>query len=247
VENVAVVTAAGSGIGAGVAKELAERGYHLVLLSPSGSAQKLAKELGGVGMKGSITSERDIEALRDLALDTYGYVTAVFAGSGHARGSIDHTGRRLDLNEDGNLLDLTDDIWREAFEMYYLGVVRLARILTPVILKNENGGAIVNLSASAAQEPSFAYPTSSTIRRALSGFTKLYSDRYGKTGIRMNNLLPGYLDNWDWPAALTQNTPLNRAGSVREVAKVAAFLLSDDASFVTGQDILVDGGFVRKI
>lgn len=243
----AVVTAAGSGIGAGVARELARRGYNLALLSPSGSAERLAAELDCVGLQGTIENDKDVEMLRDVALDRFGQIDAVFAGTGHAAGSSDHSGHHFDRNAQGNLLNMSDDDWRRAFDLYFLGIVRVARVVTPALLKNSSGGSIVNLSASAAQEPCFAYPSSSTVRRALSGFAKLYSDRYGSSRIRMNNVLPGYLDNWEWPTALSQNTPLGRLGTVQEVATVAAFLLSEEASFITGQDILVDGGYVRTV
>jgi NAD(P)-dependent dehydrogenase (short-subunit alcohol dehydrogenase family) len=81
---------------------------------------------------------------------------------------------------------------------------------------------------------------------ALAGFTKLYSDRYGRDGIRMNNILPGFIENWPMSAELKKTVPMARPGSMAEVAKTAAFLLSADSGYVTGQNIVVDGGLTRS-
>ena len=131
--------------------------------------------------------------------------------------------------------------------IYLLNVIRIPRHVTPQMERQENGGSIVNISAFAAMEPSYAYPASSTIRSALSGFTKLYADRYARAGIRMNNILPGYLENWEWSEDVLNSIPAARAGTLEEIAKTAAFLLSADAGYITGQNILVDGGVNRAI
>ncbi len=243
---VAIVTAAGSGIGAACAKELAVRGYELILMARSQTAATLAELFGGVGIQGSVTNPDDLKRLVDLALQTYGRIDAVLNNTGHAPGSSTPSGRRYDPAAEAHLLDVSDEDWHETLDLYYLNVVRMARLVTPHMQRNK-GGAVVNISAFAAREPSYAYPTSSAIRPALAAFTKLYADRYARDGIRMNNLLPGYLDNWDWPEALIESIPAARAGTPEEIAKTAAFLLSSDAGYITGQSILADGGLNRSI
>jgi len=245
-QSVAIVTAASSGIGAACARKLANQGYKLVLMSRSDAVNTLATELNGVGIKGTVTIEKDLIKLIELALESYGHIDAVVNNTGHAKGSIQPSGKRYDPNAESHLLDISDQDWHHYIDLYFLNVVRMTRIITPYMQK-QGSGAIVNISAFAASEPLYAYPASSTIRFALSGFTKLYADRYARQGIRINNILPGYLDNWEWSKTLLESIPAGRAGTVEEVAHTTAFLLSNEASYITGQNILVDGGLNRSI
>ncbi len=231
-EKVAIVTAAGSGMGAACARELAEQGYAVALMSPSGRAEDLAKELGGLGLTGSVTERADLESLVGETLDRYGRIDGVVNSTGHPAS--------------GEILELTDEQWHGALDLVVLNVVRIARLVTPAMLR-QGGGAIVNVSTFSAFEPSPAFPLSSSLRAALAGFAKLYADRYAVEGIRMNNVLPGYIESFEIDEETRESIPMRRRGSVAEIAKTAAFLLSDDSGYITGQNIRVDGGLTRSV
>lgn len=229
---VAIVTAAGRGIGAACARELAGRGYAVALMSRSEAASELAQELGGIGMSGSVTEPADLAKLVDATVSAYGRVDAVVNNTGHpAR---------------GELLELTDDDWHSGLDLLFMNVVRMARLVTP-LMKDVGGGAMVNISTFAAEEPSLEYPVSSALRAALSGFTKLYADRHATDGIRMNNILPGFVGSHPVQDETRDSIPMRRVAAVEEIAKTAAFLLSPDAGYITGQNMRVDGGLGRSL
>lgn len=243
---VAIVTAAGSGIGAACARALAERNYDLVLMSRGDGAGQLAEALGATAIQGSVLETADLERLVETALDAHGRIDGVVNNTGHAPHSTAVVGREYDPGGETHLLDIPDDDWHLTLDLYFLNVVRMARLVTAPMTQR-GGGSIVNISAFAAAEPHGSIPTSSTIRAALTGFTKLFADRYGAHNIRMNDVLPGFLDNYTWPESLIRSIPMARSGAVAEVAATVAFLLSADAGYVTGQSIVVDGGMNRSV
>jgi NAD(P)-dependent dehydrogenase (short-subunit alcohol dehydrogenase family) len=165
-------------------------------------------------------------------LDRHGRIDAV----------VNHTGHP----PKGDLLAISDSDWHTGLDVVLMNVVRMARLVTPVMEK-AGRGAIVNISTFAAFEPDADFPVSASLRAALGSFTKFYADRYAKAGIRMNNILPGFIDSLPEKAERTARIPMGRYGTADEVAKTAAFLLSDDAGYITGQNILVDGGLVRGL
>lgn len=231
-EKVAIITAAGQGIGAAVARELAAAGYRVSLLSNSGGALALAQELGGIGLTGSVTAPSDLARLVESTLAHYGRIDAVVNNTGHP--------------PKGELLDISDDDWHRGLDLLILNVVRMARLVTPIFIR-QGGGAIVNISTFSAFEPELAFPVSSSLRSGLAGFTKLYADRYAADGIRINNVLPGYMDNYPESAANLAKIPMQRYARVQEVAKAVCFLLSDDAGYITGQNLRVDGGITHSV
>ena len=143
-----------------------------------------------------------------------------------------------------DLLSISDEMWLENFEMLFLSVVRMARLVTEPMQKS-GGGVIVNISACDSQEPSLGTPFSGTLRAAMEGFTKLYAKRYKADKIRMISIAPFFvadsmdeLEGWDVPNDLIFGRPATYA----EFAKTVAFLVSDDAKFITGTTLKVDGG-----
>lgn len=230
-ERVAIVTGAGRGIGAAVAAELAGRGYRLAVLSPSG-APAAVRNLGALGIAGSVTNPADLARVVDAALERFGRIDAVVNSTGHpARGP---------------LLELTDADWLAGVDLLLLNVVRMARLVTPVFLR-QGGGSVVNVSTFSAFEPGAAFPISSALRAALGGFAKLYADEYAARGIRMNNVLPGFVESYPVDAETVRRIPMGRPGTLGEIARTVAFLLSGDAGYITGQNLRVDGGLTRSV
>jgi NAD(P)-dependent dehydrogenase (short-subunit alcohol dehydrogenase family) len=231
-DRVAIVTAGGSGMGAGAARRLAADGFRVAVLSSSGKGEALARELGGLGVTGSNQSLADLQRLTDAVLAAWGRIDVLVNSAGH--------GPR------GPLLELTDDDWQRGMEVYFLNVVRPTRLVTPV-MQRQKPGVIVNISTFAAFEPDPVFPTSGVFRAGLAAFTKLYADRYAAENIRMNNVLPGFIDSLPEKAEFRERIPLRRYGKTREIADVIAFLASDGAAYITGQNIRVDGGVTRSV
>jgi NAD(P)-dependent dehydrogenase (short-subunit alcohol dehydrogenase family) len=228
--KVAIVTAAGRGIGAAIARKLAADGYCVALLSPSEPITKLASELGGLAVQGSVTVPADLQALVHRTMARWGRIDALVNNAGHP--------------PKGPLLDITDGQWQSGFEMVFLSAVRMTRLVTPHMIAG-GGGAIVNISSYAALEPETDFPMT-TLRAALGAWTKLYADTYAPSKIRMNAVLPGFTDSLPVKAERRARIPMGRYAKPEEIAAVVAFLLSNEAGYVTGQNIRVDGGITRS-
>lgn len=230
--KVALITAGGSGMGAAAARALAADGFAVGILSSSGKGEALAAELGGVGVTGSNQSVPDLQRLVDAAMTRWGRVDVLVNSAGHG--------------PKGPLLELTDEDWFRGMEVYFLNAVRPTRLVTP-IMRAQGGGAIINISTAWAFEPSEMFPTSAVARSGLAAFTKLFADRYGADNIRMNNILPGWIDSLPKQDARAASVPMRRYGTVEEVARTVAFLASEGAGYITGQNIRVDGGLMRSV
>ncbi|WPZ35217.1 SDR family oxidoreductase [Thalassobaculum sp. OXR-137] len=228
----ALITAAGSGMGAAIARKLAAEGYAVAINSSSDKGESLASELGGISVTGSNLEPDVLKALVDAALDKWGRIDAVVNSAGHG--------------PKGPVLDLTDEDWHLGLDVYLMNVIRMTRLVVPVMEK-QGGGTIVNISTYAAFEPEEAFPTSGVFRAGLAAFTKLVTDKYAAAGIRMNNILPGFIDSRPEKEAFRARIPMGRYGRAEEIADVAAFLVSDASSYMTGQNLRVDGGITRSV
>ena len=119
-------------------------------------------------------------------------------------------------------------------------------MVTPIMKKQKNG-SIINISTYAIFEPERSFPTSGVMRAGLSSFVKIYSDEYAKYNIRINNILPGFIESLKPKKEFLKRVPLKRVGKVSEISAVVNLLASDSGSYITGQNIKVDGGITRSI
>ncbi len=232
VKKVAIVTAGGSGMGAECARRLAADGFNVAILSSSGKGEALAGELGGIGITGSNQSNDDLKRLVDATVEKWGRVDVLVNSAGH--------GPRKPV------LDLTDEDWHTGMDIYFLNAVRPTRLVTPIMQKQKSG-VIINISTAWAFEPSSMFPTSAVARAGLAAFTKIFADTYAADNIRMNNVLPGWIDSLPGTEERRSAVPMKRYGTSAEIAATVAFLASDGAAYITGQNIRVDGGLTRSV
>ena len=231
-QKTALIIGGGSGIGADAARHLAASGYRVGIMSSSGKGEALGKELGGIGFTGSNLNPDDLSAFIDLAMMEFGRIDGLVNGAGHG--------------PKGDLMEISDDDWHLGMDYYLLNVIRAVRLVQPIMEKQGNG-SIVNVSTFAVFEPDPDFPTSAVFRAGLAGYTKLFSTKYAAAGLRMNNVLPGFIDSLPEKPDRLARIPAGRYAKVDELSKVIGFLISDDSSYITGQNIRVDGGLTHSV
>ncbi|MCL6705475.1 SDR family oxidoreductase [Pseudomonas sp. R2.Fl] len=231
-QKVAIVTAGGSGMGAAAARRLAADGFRVAILSSSGKGEALAAELGGFGVTGSNQSQDDLKRLVDGTMERFGRIDVLVNSAGHGPRAA--------------ILDITDEQWAKGMDTYLLNVIRPTRLVTPV-MQAQKSGTIINISTAWAFEPSAMFPTSAVFRAGLAAFTKIFADTYAGENIRMNNVLPGWIDSLPATEERREGVPMKRYGTSEEIAATVAFLASDGAGYITGQNIRVDGGLTRSV
>lgn len=230
--KVAVITAGGSGMGAAAARRLAADGYKVAVLSSSGKGEALARELDGIGVTGSNQSNEDLKRLVDATMEKWGRIDVLVNSAGH--------GPRAPL------LEITDEQWATGMDVYLMNVIRTVRLVGP-IMQAQKKGSIVNISTAWVSEPTAMFPTSAVFRAGLTAYTKLFADSYAADNVRMNNVLPGWIDSLPATEERRDSVPMGRYGTSEEIAATIAFLASEGAGYITGQSIRVDGGLMRSV
>ena len=231
-QKIAIITAGGRGMGADAARHLAAQGYGVGILSVSGNGEALAKELGGVGVTGSNLEPVDLQRLVDAAMERWGRIDVVINSAGHA--------------PKGELLEISDEDWHTAMDYYLMNVIRPARLVAPIMVE-QGGGTILNISSFAAVQPDLTFVTSGVFRAGLSSFTKMFADRYAGDNVRMNNIVPDFIDSLPEKEERRARVPLGRYGTMAEVSSLIGYLASDEAAYITGQNFRIDGGMTRSV
>lgn len=232
IKKVALITAGGSGMGADAARRLSADGFSVGILSSSGKGQALAESLGGFGVTGSNRSVEALKQLTDGAIKRWGRIDVLVNSAGHG--------------PKGPVLEISDEDWHLGMEVYLLNVIRAAKLVTPY-MQSQGSGAIINISTFAVFEPDPLFPTSGVFRAALAGFTKLYADKYASDGIRMNNVLPGFIDSLPETPERRERIPMGRYGRAEEVSSLIGWLASENGAYMTGQNLRIDGGLTRSV
>ncbi len=252
-----MVTAASKGLGLSVARELLREGARVLLSSSNRSNLEIAAEkLKTEGFSDvpiwvtDLTKKEDIQRLIRMAQNIFGKIDGVVTNCGGPPA--------------GPPLAITDEQWQTAFDSVFMSVVRLCRLVVP-IMEEQGGGSVLAITSTSAKQPIENLTTSNSLRPAVAGFLKYLSNEIAAKNVRVNVIAPGRIltdRTLELDAALAKRTgksmdevrahysaeiPMGRLGDVDEFSTVCAFLLSPRASYITGQTICVDGGRVQSL
>jgi 3-oxoacyl-[acyl-carrier protein] reductase len=228
----ALVTGASKGIGLAIAEELARAGAEVVVGYRSGrdEAEALAERIGGRAVQADVSSPEDAARLVQEA------------------GDLDVLVNNAGLTRDGLLARMSDDDWDTVLATNLSSVFYTCRAVTRPMMK-KRGGAIVNVSSVVGVHGNWGQTNYAASKAGIIGFTKSLARELGSRGIRANVVAPGYVKTQltevlpeEATKAMIDNTPLGRVAEPAEIAGTVRFLASDDASFITGEVVLVDGG-----
>jgi 3-oxoacyl-[acyl-carrier protein] reductase len=228
----ALVTGASRGIGRAIAAELARAGANVAVGYRSGKdeAEQLAQELGGRAIQADVADSEQAKRLVEEA------------------GDVDILVNNAGLTRDGLLARMPDDDWRAVIETNLSSVFYTCRAVTRGMMK-KRGGAIVNVSSIVGVHGNWGQTNYGASKAGIIGFTKSLARELGSRNVRANVVAPGYVKTQltdvlpdEARAAMLSNTPLGRLGDPEDVAGAVRFLCSDEASFITGEVLLVDGG-----
>ena len=228
----ALVTGGSRGIGRAIAIELARAGAQVVVGYNSGAteAQEVAGEIGGRAVQADVSNAEDAARLVEEA------------------GDLDILVNNAGVTRDGLLARMSDEEWREVIETNLSSVFYTCRAVTRPMMKKRSG-SIVNLSSIVGVHGNFGQTNYGAAKAGIIGFTKSLARELGSRGVRANVVAPGYVKTRltdvipeEGKALMLANTPLGRLGDPADVAGAVRFLCSDEASFITGEVLLVDGG-----
>jgi len=228
----ALVTGGSRGIGRAIAVELANAGARVVVgyNSAVAEAEAVAAEIGGRAVQADVSSAEEAARLVEEA------------------GDLDILVNNAGVTRDGLLARMSDEDWREVIETNLSSVYYTCRAVTRPMMK-QRSGAIVNLSSIVGLHGNFGQTNYGAAKAGIIGFTKSLARELGSRGVRANVVAPGYIKTRltdvipeEGKALMLANTPLGRLGDPEDVAGAVRFLCSDEASFITGEVLLVDGG-----
>ncbi len=238
--KIAIVTGGTQGIGAAVVRAFAAAGATVVFGGrQSALGETVAAEAPrSVFVAGDVTREEDLQRLVDAAV---------------AAGGVDVLVNNAGVGTMALLQDLTDEVWDRTMDVNLRAAMRLSRLVVPS-MRARGGGSIINVASLAAVMGGPKYAAYSASKAGLCGLTRALAGELGRAGIRVNAILPGAIDTEMFAtevddrqkAWLEAMTPLGRVGRPAEIAAMALFLAADEASFITGQSIAVDGGVMMR-
>jgi 3-oxoacyl-[acyl-carrier protein] reductase len=246
-KKIALVTGASQGIGFGVAKSLAAEGVRVLMNARNEKTLFEAVEkirlAGGeaFGIPGDVSSSKQIETLFEKARVVLGSPDILVVNAGGP--------------PTGKAATLSDEAWAKGYELTLMSAVRLARAALSDMQAN-GWGRIINVTSLSVKQPITNLPLSNAFRAAVTGFAKTLSREVAARGITVNNVAPGYtdterlnelFDTEEAKHAFAQSIPAKRLGQVDEIAAAVTFLASQQAAYITGQTVVVDGGFVGSL
>ncbi|MFS0918260.1 SDR family NAD(P)-dependent oxidoreductase [Brevibacillus sp. 179-C 1.1 NHS] len=242
--KVAIVTGGASGIGETTVRLFAKEGAKVVIADFSTRGMELAEELNQAGfdalfVKTDVTKEGEVKNMVSVTVEKYGKVDVLFANAGIAK------------DAPGHLLSMDD--WQRTIDINLTGVFLCDKYVIEQMLAQGTGGAIVNCGSIHSHAGKAGVTAYSSAKGGVKLLTQTLGITYAKQGIRVNAVCPGYIDTpliAGRDEAITEHLiglhPMGRLGKPEEVAKAVLFLASDDASFVTGTSLLVDGGYTAQ-
>ncbi len=232
-----LITGGSRGIGAACVREFAKNGYRVFFSfnKSDEQAEKLCSETGAVAVKADVSKAEDAGKLIE-EIHKYGKISALINNAGIAEQKL--------------FSDITEDDWDRMFNVNIKGMFLVTKAVLPDMIHEKNG-KIINFSSIWGITGASCEVHYSASKAAVIGFTKALAKEVGLSDINVNCIAPGVIDtemnahlNNESRAELCDETPLGRFGTPEEIAKLALYLTSDDASFITGQIISPNGGIV---